>query len=296
MDLNALCKNGRFAFVDGLTGLCAPVVPGSSNGIIVGGGATTTTTATTTDSDDVVKACVDAAAARLAAGSRTVLLVDGLDAYVATGSGSGAAGAASLIMSLRDVRFPSSFMSPFLFFLSSFVYFLLSSLFSFFILVLPPLISHFFHTTPRKISQQKLIKEKQQDENAGANFYRFLLSPLPIARTCTLHLSPSRPTSLSFTCRRQPRRRGWSGSRPRWCSGRRTPPTRSSRYGGWTRARRPTSAACCASLSVLRRRRRLTGTGMGVRSCCITSRATAACACLRGARESRLKKKGDGGN
>ncbi|KAM3518673.1 hypothetical protein NHJ13051_008027 [Beauveria bassiana] len=102
MDLNALCKNGRFAFVDGLTGLCAPVVPGSSNGIIVGGGATTTTTATTTDSDDVVKACVDAAAARLAAGSRTVLLVDGLDAYVATGSGSGAAGAASLIMSLRE--------------------------------------------------------------------------------------------------------------------------------------------------------------------------------------------------
>ncbi|KAM3474306.1 hypothetical protein MY5147_004313 [Beauveria neobassiana] len=102
MDPNALCKNGRFAFVDGLTGLCAPVVPGSSNGIIVGGGATTTTTATTTDSDDVVKACVDAAAARLAAGSRTVLLVDGLDAYVATGSGSGAAGAASLIMSLRD--------------------------------------------------------------------------------------------------------------------------------------------------------------------------------------------------
>ncbi|EJP64275.1 uncharacterized protein BBA_06657 [Beauveria bassiana ARSEF 2860] len=102
MDLNALCKNGRFAFVDGLTGLCAPVVPGSSNGIIVGGGATTTTTASTTDSDNVVKACVDTAAARLTAGSRTVLLVDGLDAYVATGSGSGAAGAASLIMSLRE--------------------------------------------------------------------------------------------------------------------------------------------------------------------------------------------------
>ncbi|KAM0737815.1 hypothetical protein ACQRIT_007819 [Beauveria bassiana] len=100
MDLNALCKNGRFAFVDGLTGLCAPAVPGSSNGIIVGGGGATTTT--TTDSDDVVKACVDAAAARLTAGSRTVLLVDGLDAYVATGSGSGAAGAASLIMSLRE--------------------------------------------------------------------------------------------------------------------------------------------------------------------------------------------------
>ncbi|KAM3445249.1 hypothetical protein NHJ13734_000587 [Beauveria thailandica] len=98
MDLNALCKNGRFAFVDGLTGLCAPAIPGSSNGIIVGGGATTTTT----DSDDVVKTCVNAAAARLAAGSRTVLLVDGLDAYVATGSGSGAAGAASLIMSLRE--------------------------------------------------------------------------------------------------------------------------------------------------------------------------------------------------
>ncbi|PMB63884.1 hypothetical protein BM221_010356 [Beauveria bassiana] len=96
MDLNALCKNGRFAFVDGLTGLCAPAVPGS-NGIIVGGGATTTT-----DGDNVVKACVDTAAARLAAGSRTVLLVDGLDAYVATGSGSGAAGAASLIMSLRE--------------------------------------------------------------------------------------------------------------------------------------------------------------------------------------------------
>ncbi|KAM3533181.1 hypothetical protein MY4038_003504 [Beauveria bassiana] len=107
MDLNALCKNGRFAFVDGLTGLCAPAVPGS-NGIIVGGVATTTTTATatttttTTDSDNVVKACVDTAAARLTAGSRTVLLVDGLDAYVATGSGSGAAGAASLIMSLRE--------------------------------------------------------------------------------------------------------------------------------------------------------------------------------------------------
>ncbi|KAM3451375.1 hypothetical protein MY3296_005318 [Beauveria thailandica] len=98
MDLNALCKNGRFAFVDGLTGLCAPAIPGSSNGIIVGGGATTTTT----DGDDVVKTCVNAAAARLAAGSRTVLLVDGLDAYVATGSGSGAAGAASLIMSLRE--------------------------------------------------------------------------------------------------------------------------------------------------------------------------------------------------
>ncbi|KAM3557764.1 hypothetical protein ARSEF4850_004933 [Beauveria asiatica] len=98
MDLNALCKNGRFAFVDGLTGLCAPAIPGSSNGINVGGGATTTTT----DSDDVVKTCVNAAAARLAAGSRTVLLVDGLDAYVATGSGSGAAGAASLIMSLRE--------------------------------------------------------------------------------------------------------------------------------------------------------------------------------------------------
>ncbi|KAM3513652.1 hypothetical protein MY11210_002663 [Beauveria gryllotalpidicola] len=97
MDLNALCKNGRFAFVDGLTGLCAPAVPGG-NGIVVGGGATTTTT----NSDDVVKACVDAATARLAAGSRTVLLVDGLDAYVATGSGSGAAGAASLIMSLRE--------------------------------------------------------------------------------------------------------------------------------------------------------------------------------------------------
>ncbi|KAM3504981.1 hypothetical protein MY10362_003216 [Beauveria mimosiformis] len=101
MDLNALCKNGRFAFVDGLTGLCAPAIPGRSKGIIVGGGATTTTTKTT-DSDDVVKACVDAAAARLAAGSRTVLLVDGLDAYVAMGSGSGAAGAASLIMGLRE--------------------------------------------------------------------------------------------------------------------------------------------------------------------------------------------------
>ncbi|OAA43465.1 hypothetical protein BBO_04608 [Beauveria brongniartii RCEF 3172] len=101
MDLNALCKNGHFAFVDGLTGLCAPAIPGSSNRIIVGGGATTTTT-TTIDSDDVVKTCVDAAVARLAAGSRTVLLVDGLDAYVATGSGSGAAGAASLIMSLRE--------------------------------------------------------------------------------------------------------------------------------------------------------------------------------------------------
>ncbi|OAA74054.1 hypothetical protein ISF_00955 [Cordyceps fumosorosea ARSEF 2679] len=82
MDLEVLGRSGRFGFVDGLTG--------SLGG--EGGPATTT---------DGVKKRVDEAAARLSPRRRRVLVVDALDALVAT-TGISASEAESLMMRLRE--------------------------------------------------------------------------------------------------------------------------------------------------------------------------------------------------
>ncbi len=114
MDLDALCKSRRFGFVDGLTGLYAATMdsqpPPSSlhsapvpdgDGVIAGRGGGRTATA------DAIKTQVDGALSRLlpAPPGKRILLVDGLDAYVAMTPPGSASEAESLLMGLREVRF-----------------------------------------------------------------------------------------------------------------------------------------------------------------------------------------------
>lgn len=80
MDLEMLRRSGRFAFVDGLTR--GP--PASL---------------------DVVRGQVEDARATLSGNGRTVLVVDGLDAYVAMTPAGSAASAEAALMALREVRF-----------------------------------------------------------------------------------------------------------------------------------------------------------------------------------------------
>ncbi|OAA75583.1 hypothetical protein LEL_07571 [Akanthomyces lecanii RCEF 1005] len=111
MDLDALCKSRRFGFVDGLTGLYAATMdsqppPSSSHsapvpdgdGVIAGRGGGRTATA------DTIKTQVDGALSRLlpAPPGKRILLVDGLDAYVAMTPPGSASEAESLLMGLRE--------------------------------------------------------------------------------------------------------------------------------------------------------------------------------------------------
>ncbi|TQV93062.1 hypothetical protein V2A60_003626 [Cordyceps javanica] len=105
MDLDALRRSGRFSFVDGLTSLYAPPAGTAGrnehDGVIVGDDGTTS----------AIQTQVEAAMARLAPQSKKTLILDGLDAYVATtttttipvnGSSSAFSDADSLLMRLRE--------------------------------------------------------------------------------------------------------------------------------------------------------------------------------------------------
>lgn len=108
MDLDVLRKSRRFAFVDGLTGFYTAPPPPSSHsaavpnddGVISGSGGGRAAA-------DAIKKQVDGALSRLSPPPRKrILLVDGLDAYVATMPPGSASEADSLLMRLREVRFP----------------------------------------------------------------------------------------------------------------------------------------------------------------------------------------------
>ncbi|KAJ6788438.1 hypothetical protein PWT90_08053 [Aphanocladium album] len=94
IDLDTLRRSGRFSFVDGLTGLCTtPQTPSAGDAVIITGSGSQT-------SD--IKTQVEAAAARLSAPGRTMLIVDGLDAYVAMTPAGSASDAENLLMALRE--------------------------------------------------------------------------------------------------------------------------------------------------------------------------------------------------
>lgn len=116
MDLDVLRKSSRFAFVDGLTGFYAPPPPPPSSshsaavpnddGVITGPGDGRTAA-------DVIKKQVDGALSCLSPPPRKrILLVDGLDAYVAMTPPGSASEADSLLMGLREVRFPPFPLAP----------------------------------------------------------------------------------------------------------------------------------------------------------------------------------------
>lgn len=99
MDLDGLRKSGRFSFVDGLTGLytttTTPSQPPSAGDAVLAPSSQLA----------AIKAQVDAAITRLSTPGRKILVIDGLDAYMAMADADGRAAAAeSLLMSLREVN------------------------------------------------------------------------------------------------------------------------------------------------------------------------------------------------
>lgn len=104
MDLDGLRKSGRFAFVDGLTGLhttppteaAAPRSTSNADGII------TSSSGTGNDQFNAIRTQIDAAVSRLSC-AKKVLLVDGLDAYVAMTQPGSVSAAEALLMSVREV-------------------------------------------------------------------------------------------------------------------------------------------------------------------------------------------------
>lgn len=104
MDLDSLRKSGRFAFVDGLTGLHTTAPPPSTSNV---DGIITSSSGAGNDQFNAIKTQIDAAVSRLSC-AKKVLLVDGLDAYVAMTRPGSVSAAETLLMSVREVCLPFS--------------------------------------------------------------------------------------------------------------------------------------------------------------------------------------------
>lgn len=100
-DLDSLNRSKRFIFVDGLTGLYVPdgepATGGGRDHVLRGG-----------KMEDVKRGLEKAIADVSKDGRRVVLVVDGMDAWLAMG-GVGALGALNVLNSLREVSFFLSF-------------------------------------------------------------------------------------------------------------------------------------------------------------------------------------------